>query len=68
MVSRLKHDHDPNESVVHGHDIVNQLTSVTDWNANAVAYAYDDANRMTTKTLPSGTGIVSATRTTTPIA
>jgi RHS repeat-associated protein len=33
---------------------------VTDWNSNAIAYAYDDAGRMTTKTLPSGTGIVSA--------
>jgi RHS repeat-associated protein len=34
--------------------------SVTDWNSRAVAYAYDDANRMTTATLPASTGIVSS--------
>src|SRR2546426_12047964 len=33
-------------------------SSVTDWNSNAMAYAYDDANRMTSTTLPSGTGVV----------
>ena len=37
----------------------NRLTSVTDWNSNSTAYSYDDAGRMTTATLPSGTGIVS---------
>ena len=37
----------------------NRLISVTDWNSNSTAYAYDDAGRMTTATLPSGTGIVS---------
>ena len=36
-----------------------QTCALPIWNANAVAYAYDDANRMTTKTLPSGTGVVS---------
>ena len=34
--------------------------SVTDWNSNTTAYAYDDAARMTSTTLPSGTGIVSS--------
>ena len=33
--------------------------SVTDWNSNTTMYSYDDAHRMTTATLPSGTGIVS---------
>ena len=28
--------------------------------AQATSYAYDDANRMTTTTLPSGTGVVSS--------
>ncbi len=37
----------------------NRLTSVTDWNMTTIDYAYDDAGRMTTATLPSGTGIVS---------
>jgi YD repeat-containing protein len=32
---------------------------VTDWNLDVTAYAYDDAGRMTTVTLPSGTDIVS---------
>ncbi|MGE0600431.1 MAG: RHS repeat domain-containing protein [Dehalococcoidia bacterium] len=35
------------------------LGFVTDWNSNSTTYAYDDAGRMTTTTLPSGTGIVS---------
>ncbi|MEX0781887.1 MAG: RHS repeat domain-containing protein [Dehalococcoidia bacterium] len=43
-----------------GYDSANRLTSVTDWNSNAIAYAYDDAGRMTTKTLPSGTAVVSS--------
>lgn len=30
------------------------LSTVTDWNSNATSYAYDDANRMTTATLPNG--------------
>ena len=29
-------------------------------NAQATRYGYDDANRMTTTTLPSGTGVVSS--------
>lgn len=33
--------------------------SVTAWDSNAISYAYDDAGRMTTATLPTGTGIVS---------
>ncbi|MBK8560142.1 RHS repeat domain-containing protein [Candidatus Amarobacter glycogenicus] len=33
--------------------------SVTDWNSNSTTYSYDDAGRMTSTTLPSGTGIVS---------
>ena len=45
--------------MTYGYDSVNRLTSVTDWNPNATPYAYYDANRMTTTTLPSGTGIVS---------
>jgi len=32
----------------------NRLTSVTDWNMTTIDYAYDDAGRMTTATLPSG--------------
>jgi RHS repeat-associated protein len=48
------------DQVTYGYDNANRLTSVTDWNSNAIAYAYDDAGRMTTKTLPAGTGIVSA--------
>ncbi len=46
--------------MTYGYDAANQLTSVTDWNSNATTYAYDDAGRMTTATLPSGTGIVSS--------
>ena len=38
----------------------NRLSSVTDWNSNATSYSYDDAHRMTTTTLPSGTGVVSS--------
>jgi len=38
----------------------NRLSSVTDWNSRAVAYTYDDANRMTLATLPASTGIVSS--------
>ncbi|MBK9611464.1 RHS repeat domain-containing protein, partial [Candidatus Amarobacter glycogenicus] len=34
--------------------------SVTDWNSNSTTYSYDDAGRMTSTTLPSGTGIVSS--------
>jgi RHS repeat-associated protein len=46
--------------VTYGYGNANRLTSVTDWNSNAVAYAYDDAGRLTTKTLPSGTDIISS--------
>ena len=31
-----------------------------DWNSNSTTYSYDDAGRMTTTTLPSGTGIISS--------
>ncbi|MBK7328408.1 MAG: RHS repeat protein [Dehalococcoidia bacterium] len=34
--------------------------SVTDWNSNSTTYSYDDAGRMTSTTLPSGTGIISS--------
>ncbi|MEX0784305.1 MAG: RHS repeat domain-containing protein, partial [Dehalococcoidia bacterium] len=44
------------DEATYGNDNANRLTSVTDWDSNAIAYAYDDAGRMTTKTLPSGTG------------
>ena len=33
--------------------------AVTDWNSNSTTCSYDDAGRMTTTTLPSGTGTVS---------
>ncbi|MBK6317597.1 MAG: hypothetical protein IPF51_02305 [Dehalococcoidia bacterium] len=36
------------------------LESVTDWNSNSTTYSYDDAGRMTSTTLPSGTGIISS--------
>lgn len=29
---------------------------VTGWDSNVIQYGYDDANRMTSTTLPSGTG------------
>ena len=41
---------------------MNRLTSVTDWNSNVTTYAYDDADRMTTIALPSGTGIATRRR------
>ena len=44
----------------YAYDAVNRLSSVTDWNSRAVSYAYDDAGRMTTATLPASTGIVSS--------
>ncbi len=44
------------------YDNANRLSSVTDRSfagrTNATSYAYDDAGRMTTATLPSGPGIV----------
>ncbi|MBK7127665.1 MAG: RHS repeat protein [Dehalococcoidia bacterium] len=45
--------------MTHGYDNANRLTTVTDWNSNSTTYSYDDAGRMTSTTLPSGTGIVS---------
>ncbi|MCL4231899.1 MAG: hypothetical protein KJ053_09970 [Dehalococcoidia bacterium] len=45
--------------MAYGYDAANRLTSVTDWNLAAVSYTYDDAGRMTAKTLPASTGIVS---------
>ena len=38
----------------------NRLTSVTEWNSNVTQYGYDDANRMTSTTLRTGTGIVTS--------
>ncbi|MBE7519744.1 MAG: RHS repeat protein [Thermoflexaceae bacterium] len=46
--------------MTYGYDAANRLTSVTDWNLATVSYAYDDAGRMTAKTLPAGTGVVSS--------
>ena len=42
------------------YDNANRLTSVTDWNSNSTTYSNDDAGRMTTTTLPSGTDIISS--------
>jgi YD repeat-containing protein len=36
------------------------VLSVTDWASNVISYSDDDAGRMTTKTPPSGTGVVSS--------
>ncbi len=41
--------------MTYGYDNANRLLSVTDWNSNSTTYSYDDAGRMTTTTLPSGT-------------
>ena len=45
--------------MTYGYDNTRLADSVTDWNSNSTTYSYDDAGRMTTSTLPSGTGIVS---------
>ncbi|MCC7363177.1 MAG: RHS repeat protein [Dehalococcoidia bacterium] len=41
------------------HDAANRPTTVTDWPLDSTTYAYDDARRMTSSTLPTGTGVVS---------
>jgi YD repeat-containing protein len=48
------------DEVVYGYVAANRLTSVTDWNLATTGYAYDDAGRMTTATLPASTGVVSS--------
>jgi YD repeat-containing protein len=32
--------------------VANRLSTVTDWNSNQTTYAYDDADSITTTTLP----------------
>ena len=44
----------------YAYDVANRLATVTDWNSNTTSCGYDDANRMTTTTLPSGTGVVNS--------
>ncbi|MBK9610850.1 RHS repeat domain-containing protein [Candidatus Amarobacter glycogenicus] len=46
--------------MTHGYGNLKSAESVTDWNSNSTTYSYDDAGRMTSTTLPSGTGIVSS--------
>ncbi|MBK7125936.1 MAG: RHS repeat protein [Dehalococcoidia bacterium] len=46
--------------MTHGYGNLKSAESVTDWNSNSTTYSYDDAGRMTSTTLPSGTCVVSS--------